>query len=69
MHEIVGSEITKLDPTKHGVKLWKQYNGFRKFIVEQTGTYREGEKNNWKVKIKSLMISLKELSHWRVNCR
>ena len=47
MHEIVGSEITKLDPTKHGVKLWKQYNGFRKFIVEQTGTYREGEKNNW----------------------
>jgi hypothetical protein len=51
MHEIVGSEITKLDPTKHGVKLWKQYNGFRKFIVEQTGTYREGEKNNWKVKV------------------
>jgi hypothetical protein len=51
MHEIVGSEITRLDPTKHGVKLWKQYNGFRKFIVEQTGTYREGEKNNWKVKV------------------
>jgi hypothetical protein len=51
MHEIVGSEITKLDPSKHGVKLWKQYNGFRKFIVEQTGTYREGEKNNWKVKV------------------
>jgi len=51
MHEIVGSEITELDPTKHGVKLWKQYNGFRKFIVEQTGTYREGEKNNWKVKV------------------
>ena len=40
MHEIVGSEITKLDPTKHGLKLWKQYNDFRKFIVETTGTYR-----------------------------
>jgi len=54
MHEIVGSEITKLDPTKHGLKLWKQYNDFRKFMVETTGTYREGEKNNWKVKVTNI---------------
>jgi hypothetical protein len=61
MHEIVGSEITKLDPTKHGAKLWKQYNGFRKFIVEQTGTYREGEKNNWKVKVTDINDNMPNL--------
>jgi hypothetical protein len=61
MHEIVGSEITRLDPTKHGVKLWKQYNGFRKFIVEQTGTYREGEKNNWKVKVSDINDNMPNL--------
>jgi len=61
MHEIVGSEITKLDPTKHGIKLWKQYNGFRKFIVEQTGTYREGEKNNWKVKVTDINDNMPNL--------
>ena len=61
MHEIVGSEITKLDPTKHGAKLWKQYNAFRKFIVEQTGTYREGEKNNWKVKVTDINDNLPNL--------
>jgi len=61
MHEIVGSEITRLDPTKHGVKLWKQYNGFRKFIVEQTGTYREGEKNNWKVKVTDINDNMPNL--------
>jgi hypothetical protein len=61
MHEIVGSEITKLDPTKHGAKLWKQYNGFRKFIVEETGTYREGEKNNWKVKVTDINDNMPNL--------
>jgi hypothetical protein len=61
MHEIVGSEITKLDPTKHGAKLWKQYNAFRKFIVEQTGTYREGEKNNWKVKVTDINDNMPNL--------
>ena len=61
MHEIVGSEITKLDPTKHGLKLWKQYNDFRKFIVETTGTYREGEKNNWKVKVNNINDNIPNL--------
>jgi len=61
MHEIVGSEITKLDPTKHGLKLWKRYNGFRKFIVETTGTYLEGEKNNWKVKVKDVNDNIPNL--------
>jgi len=61
MHEIVGSEISKLDPTKHGIKLWKQYNGFRKFIVETTGTYKEGEKNNWKVKVTDINDNLTNL--------
>jgi hypothetical protein len=51
MHEIVGSDIKRLDPSKAGIKLWKQYNAFRKFIVETSGTYKEGEKNNWKVKV------------------
>jgi hypothetical protein len=54
MHEIVGSDIKQLDPSKKGLKLWKKYNGFRKFIVETTGTYKEGEKNNWKVKVKDI---------------
>ncbi len=61
MHEIVGSEISKLDPTKHGLKLWKQYNDFRKFIVETTGTYREGEKNNWKVKVNNINDNIPNL--------
>jgi hypothetical protein len=61
MHEIVGSEITKLDPTKHGLKLWKQYIDFRKFIVETTGTYREGEKNNWKVKVNNINDNIPNL--------
>ncbi|MEY4288315.1 MAG: hypothetical protein RLZZ30_403 [Bacteroidota bacterium] len=61
MHEIVGSEISKLDPTKHGIKLWKQYNGFRKFIVETTGTYKEGEKNSWKVKVTDINDNLSNL--------
>ena len=61
MHEIVGSEITKLDPTKHGAKLWKQYNAFRTFSVEQTGTYREGEKNNWKVKVTDINDNMPNL--------
>jgi hypothetical protein len=54
MHEIVGSDIKQLDPSKKGLKLWKQYNAFRKFIVETTGTYKEGEKNNWVVKVKDI---------------
>jgi len=61
MHEIVGSEISHLDPTKHGLKLWKQYNGFRKFIVETTGTYKEGEKNSWKVKVSDINDNLPNL--------
>ena len=51
MHEIVGSEISKVDPTKKGTKLWKDYNGLRKSIVEIAGNYKEGEKNTWKVKV------------------
>ena len=54
MHEIVGSEISKIDPTKKGTKLWKDYNGLRKFIVETAGTYKEGDKNSWKVKVKDI---------------
>jgi hypothetical protein len=61
MHEIVGSEITKLDPSKHGAKLWKRYNGFRKFIVETTGTYLEGEKNKWKVKVTDINDNMPNL--------
>ncbi|MEN9290496.1 MAG: hypothetical protein RLZZ357_339 [Bacteroidota bacterium] len=54
MHEIVGSEISKIDPTKKGQKLWDLYNGLRKSIVETAGTYKEGEKNSWKVKVKDI---------------
>jgi hypothetical protein len=54
MHEIVGSEISKVDPTKKGQKLWDLYNGLRKSIVETAGTYKEGEKNSWKVKVKDI---------------
>ncbi|MEN9700576.1 MAG: hypothetical protein RLZZ301_1774, partial [Bacteroidota bacterium] len=51
MHEIVGSEISKVDPTKKGKKLWEMYKGLRKSIVEIAGTYKESEKNSWKVKV------------------
>jgi len=54
MHEIVGSEISKIDPTKKGQKLWDLYNGLRKSIVETSGTYKEGEKNSWRVKVKDI---------------
>ncbi|MEN9742256.1 MAG: hypothetical protein RLZZ65_61 [Bacteroidota bacterium] len=54
MHEIVGSEISKVDPTKKGQKLWDLYKGLRKSIVEIAGTYKEGEKNAWKVKVKDI---------------
>jgi hypothetical protein len=54
MHEIVGSEISKIDPTKKGQKLWDLYNGLRKSIVETAGTYKEGEKNSWRVKVKDI---------------
>ena len=54
MHEIIGSEISKIDPTKKGKKLWDLYKGLRTSIVEIAGNYREGEKNNWKLKVKEI---------------
>jgi ribosomal 50S subunit-associated protein YjgA (DUF615 family) len=54
MHEIVGSEISKIDPTKKGKKLWELYKGLRTSIVEISGNYREGDKNLWKVKVKEI---------------
>ncbi len=43
MHEIIGSEITKIDPTKKGKKLWSLYKGLRSSIVEVCANYQEGE--------------------------
>jgi ribosomal 50S subunit-associated protein YjgA (DUF615 family) len=54
MHEIVGSEISKVDPTKKGKKLWELYKGLRTSIVEISGNYKEGEKNVWKLKVKEI---------------
>jgi hypothetical protein len=54
MHEIVGSEISKIDPTKKGKKLWELYKGLRTSIVEISGNYKEGDKNVWKVKVKEI---------------
>ncbi|MFM7006028.1 MAG: hypothetical protein ACKOWX_02115 [Flavobacteriales bacterium] len=54
MHEIVGSEISKIDPTKKGKKLWALYKGLRSSIVEISANYREGEKNVWKLKVKEI---------------
>lgn len=54
MHEIVGSEISKVDPTKKGQKLWDLYKGLRRSIVEIAGTYKDGEKSAWKVKVKDI---------------
>jgi hypothetical protein len=44
MHEIVGSDIKRLDPSKEGIKLWKAYNNYRARLVELTGSYKEGER-------------------------
>jgi ribosomal 50S subunit-associated protein YjgA (DUF615 family) len=54
MHEIVGSEISKVDPTKKGKKLWELYKGLRTSIVQISGNYKEGEKNLWKLKVKEI---------------
>jgi len=54
MHEIIGSEIKPLDPTKDGFKLWKKFNAYRKFIVETTGSYKEGDNAKWIVKVKDI---------------
>jgi len=54
MHEIIGSEIKRLDPTKDGLKLWKKFNAYRKFVVETTGSYKEGENTKWVVKVKDI---------------
>ncbi len=54
MHEIIGSEIKTLDPTKDGSKLWKKFNAYRKFIVETTGSYKEGDNAKWIVKVKDI---------------
>jgi gliding motility-associated protein GldM len=54
MHEIVGSEISKIDPTKAGKKLWDMYKGLRSSIVEISANYKEGEKNTWKLKVKEI---------------
>ena len=53
MHEIVGSEITKLEPNKEGIKLWKMYNDYRAKLVELTGSYKEGERK-YLVKTKAI---------------
>jgi hypothetical protein len=39
MHEIIGEEINNPDPSKDGMKLWKMYNDYRAFIVEEVGTF------------------------------
>jgi hypothetical protein len=41
MHEIIGEEINKPDPSKDGMKLWKMYNDYRAFIVESVGTLHD----------------------------
>jgi len=50
----VGSEISKVDPTKKGKKLWEMFKGLRSSIVETSGNYKEGEKNVWKLKVKEI---------------
>jgi hypothetical protein len=41
MHEIIGEEINRPDPSKDGMKLWKMYNDYRAFIVETVGTLHD----------------------------
>jgi hypothetical protein len=53
MHEIVGSDIKRLDPTKEGIKIWKAYNDYRAKLVELTGSYKEGERK-YSVKTKPI---------------
>jgi gliding motility-associated protein GldM len=53
MHEIVGSDIKRLDPTKEGIKIWNAYNDYRAKLVELTGSYKEGERK-YSVKTKPI---------------
>lgn len=53
MHEIVGSDIKKLDPSKEGIKIWKAYNDYRAKLIELTGSYKEGERK-YSVKTKAI---------------
>ena len=54
MHEIIGSDLKKLEADKFGIKLWEKFNAYRNFVVETTGTYKEGENAGWKVKVKNI---------------
>ena len=51
MHIIIGEDIK--NPIGSGLKLWKDYNAFRKFITETVGTYKDGEKQ-WTFKAKDI---------------
>ena len=53
MHEIIGSDIKKLEKDKIGIKLWKRYNNFRNFITGAAGSYKDGE-NQYLVKVKDI---------------
>lgn len=53
MHELVGSDIKKLDPSKEGIKIWNAYNNYRAKLVELSGSYKEGERK-YNVKTKPI---------------
>ena len=53
MHEIIGSDIKKLEADKIGLRLWKRYNNFRNFVTGAAGSYKNGE-NQFLVKVKDI---------------
>jgi hypothetical protein len=50
MHHLVGKDIKNVT-AKEGLKLWKEYNDLRNFIVNTAGTYTEGSGKKWSLKI------------------
>jgi hypothetical protein len=50
MHHLVGKDIKNVT-AKDGLKLWKEYNDLRNFIVNTAGTYTEGSGKKWSLKI------------------
>lgn len=53
MHEIIGEDIKKPSAGKHGMKLWKGLNDYRREIMNLAGSYEWGGKN-FKVDVKDI---------------
>ncbi|MCR9172191.1 MAG: hypothetical protein NXI10_06850 [bacterium] len=53
MHEIIGEDIKKPSPNKHGMKLWKALIDYRTKMMKLSGSYEWGGKE-WSIDVKEI---------------